>query len=71
MNTVTQFHEESVDISFRLTLRLLLLSQVMCRLLSLPEAYWRSVLATETEQVSSSTTAAYGQDGGHGGFHLL
>ncbi|XP_060884906.1 rac GTPase-activating protein 1 isoform X2 [Labrus mixtus] len=37
--------------------------KVICRLLSLPEAYWRRVLSDHN---SSSTTAAYSQDGGHG-----
>nr|XP_046232864.1 rac GTPase-activating protein 1 isoform X2 [Scatophagus argus] len=37
--------------------------KVVCRLLSLPEAYWRSVLAIQTDQISSSS---YNQDGGHG-----
>lgn len=35
-------------------------------MLSLPEAYWRRVLAIQTDQTSS--TPAYSQDGGHGGF---
>ncbi|XP_019115359.1 rac GTPase-activating protein 1 isoform X3 [Larimichthys crocea] len=38
--------------------------KVICRMLSLPEAYWRRVLAVQTDQTSS--TPAYSQDGGHG-----
>ncbi|XP_051272962.1 rac GTPase-activating protein 1 isoform X3 [Dicentrarchus labrax] len=38
--------------------------KVICRLLSLPEAYWRRVLGLQTDPVSSST-ATYSQDGGH------
>lgn len=49
------------------------LSQVMSRLLSLPESYWRSVLTMQTDPPPSSTTTAvsYNQDGGHGAFMLL
>lgn len=47
------------------TLKYLLLLQVMSRLLSLPESYWKSVL---TDPVPSTTiaSAAYNQDAGHG-----
>lgn len=47
---------------------LLFLSQVICRMLSLPETYWRRVLAVQTDQLSSSSTVTYSQDNGHGGF---
>lgn len=40
-----------------------MLSQVMCCLLSLPEAYWKSVLATQADPV-----LVYSEDGGYGGF---
>ncbi|XP_074484399.1 rac GTPase-activating protein 1 isoform X1 [Sebastes fasciatus] len=40
--------------------------KVVCRLLSLPEAYWRRVLAVHTDKTSSSTATTYSQDGGHG-----
>uniref|UniRef100_UPI0037E7D5C4 rac GTPase-activating protein 1 n=1 Tax=Semicossyphus pulcher TaxID=241346 RepID=UPI0037E7D5C4 len=38
--------------------------KVICRMLSLPEAYWRRVLSIHSDQISS--TATYNQDGGHG-----
>lgn len=41
------------------------LSQVMCCLLSLPEAYWKRILASQMDQVSSSS-----QEGRHGGLVL-
>ncbi|XP_070846753.1 rac GTPase-activating protein 1 [Chaetodon trifascialis] len=43
--------------------------KVICCMLSLPEAYWRRVLAIQTDQIlssSSSSTTTHSQDGGHG-----
>ncbi|XP_044033908.1 rac GTPase-activating protein 1 isoform X2 [Siniperca chuatsi] len=42
--------------------------KVICRMLSLPEAYWRRVLAVQLDQISpsSSTTTTYSQDDRHG-----
>ncbi|XP_071319359.1 rac GTPase-activating protein 1 isoform X2 [Trachinotus anak] len=42
--------------------------KVICRLLSLPEDYWRRVLAVHTDQVSSSSSAikTSSQEDGHG-----
>lgn len=42
-------------------------------MLSLPEVYWRRVLAIQTDQMSSSSpsTMTYSQDGGHGGFTVF
>ncbi|XP_041818926.1 rac GTPase-activating protein 1 [Chelmon rostratus] len=42
--------------------------KVICCMLSLPEVYWRRVLAIQTDQMSSSSpsTMTYSQDGGHG-----
>lgn len=50
------------------SLSLLLLSQVICRLLSLPEDYWRRVLTLHTDQISSSssTNKTNIQEDGHG-----
>lgn len=44
------------------------LYQVICRLLSLPEDYWRRVLAVQTDLVStsSSTVKTYSQEDGQG-----
>lgn len=48
--------------------QLLFLCQVICRLLSLPEDYWRRVLAVQTDLVStsSSTVKTYSQEDGQG-----
>ncbi|KAM3592344.1 uncharacterized protein V6R79_016968 [Siganus canaliculatus] len=42
--------------------------KVICRLLSLPEVYWRTILTTQTEEIpsSSSITTTYSQEGGPG-----
>ncbi|XP_068610543.1 rac GTPase-activating protein 1 [Brachionichthys hirsutus] len=40
--------------------------KVVGRLLSLPHAYWRSVLAVQTNETVSSATPIRSQDGGHG-----
>ncbi|XP_070783274.1 rac GTPase-activating protein 1 [Enoplosus armatus] len=40
--------------------------KVICHMLSLPEAYWRRVLAVHMDQISSSTTPTYSQNEGHG-----
>lgn len=42
------------------------LSQVMRCLLALPEAYWKSILASQMDQIS-----AYSQEGGHGGLVFI
>lgn len=65
-----QYLFELIMCIFSLTgsLRLLFLSQVISRLLCLPEDYWRRVLSAQTDQISSSTSKTCSQEDGHGLF---
>jgi len=48
-------------------LLLLLSSQVISRMLSLPEAYWKRVLTGPTRETSASTSKSHSLDDVHGG----